>query len=534
MENRKIDPAFEFLQPNGKVAPKRIGEAFLQRARPDLYNEIMDYADKIGISHLPFNEKVYHRIFLFEKIICENCQKEIPNFLDFKRGYSRNCSSKCSNNSKPVQDNKKQASLERYGVDNPSKSQEVINGLRKTFEERYGGNPLTLNSIKEKIKKTNLERYGDESPMGSNSSLRKGISEQKEKEFIERYPELDIIEYESDKSGDCKIRCGKCQEVYTILKRSLQARVFKDKINPCTICNPIGSSLETGIEAFIEHILIKNEIPYKKKDRKFLENGKELDFLIPSKKIAIEADGIYWHCSDYRDKTYHNEKTERCMERGYRLLHVFEDEIVKTPEIVESRIKSILGIITKRIYARKCEIKEVSSQDASKFLKRNHLQGNASSRVRLGLFYNDELVSLMTFGQLRRSLGASHKEGHWEMVRFANELETNVIGGASKLLQHFIKKYFPIRIETFCDRRWSPDGMFYSKLGFEFIKDSGANYWWIMNNSYDRLHRFSFRKDVLVRQGFDPTKTEVEIMIERGFKRIYDCGSSKWVMNLIK
>ena len=526
----EIDIKFNFLQSNGKISSKRIDEKFLEKTHPDLYDDIIEYAIQIQIQDLPFNQKVYHRIFNLEKVICQTCQKEMPKFLDFKRGYSTNCSSKCSNNSLSVQNKKKKAYLEKYGVDNPSKSKEVINGIQKTFQEKYGANPLSLESVKDQIKKTNLEKYGDEFALGKNSLVRKEIGLQKQKEFQEKYQDLDIIEYSPEKWGDCKIRCNKCQNIYTIPKYNLQVRVFKEKINPCTICNPIGSSLETGIENFIENVLLKNGIEYRKKDRKFLENGKELDFIIDSKKIAIEVNGLYWHSTDYMDKNYHNEKTQICKEKGYKLLHVFEDEVMKTPEIVESRLKSILNLVTNKIYARKCKIREISAKEASEFLLKNHLQGNFISKIRFGLIYDGKLVSLMTFGGLRRSLGASSKEGYWEMVRFANQCNINVIGGASRLLNHFIKKCNPTKIETFCDRRWS-DGEFYRKLGFKFVSNSTPNYWWFKTNTYERIHRFSFRKDALIKDGFDPAKTEVEIMLDRGFKRIYDCGSSKWEMN---
>ena len=93
------------------------------------------------------------------------------------------------------------------------------------------------------------------------------------------------------------------------------------------------------------------------------------------------------------------------------MIHIFEDEWLFKKEIVKSRLLNLIGKTPNKIYARKCEIKEISSKDSVKFLEENHIQGNVNSKIRIGLFYNDELVSLMTFGSLRKNLGPDSKGG---------------------------------------------------------------------------------------------------------------------------
>ena len=534
MKNLQIDPCYKFLISSGhKISPKRLCEPFLIKKYPEEYQDILDYAIKIGIEDLPFNQKVYHRIYNLEKILCENCQEKIPGFLDFKRGYGKNCSSKCSNNSKNVQDKKRNSYLERYGVDNPSKSQKVIDKIQKTFENNYGDNPFKLKEFQEKIKKTNLEKYGTEQ-VRSNGSIywieKNKIDEDK---FREKYNNLNIIKYSPEKWGECKIRCNECNQDYIIPKYLLTQRV-NDKILICTQCNPIGSSKETYIEGFIENILIELNLDYIKKDRKFLENGKELDFLIPDKKIAIEVNGIYWHSADFVSNTYHLDKTEICLSKGIKLLHIFEDDILFRPKLVFSRLASILGKCTNRIYARNCKIKKLDIKECNEFLEENHLQGKCGSAVKIGLIHNNILISVMTFGKLRKSLGSNNIDGYWELVRFSNKNGFAIPGGASKLLKWFIDIYKPLSIETFCDRKWSPDGNFYEKIGFTFLNNTNPNYWYYQKDSYVKRHRYTFRKDLLVAQGYDPNKTEKEIMKERGFLTVYDCGNSKWKMEIRK
>ena len=111
------------------------------------------------------------------------------------------------------------------------------------------------------------------------------------------------------------------------------------------------------------------------------------------------------------------------------------------------------------------------------------------------------------------------------MLRFCNKLNTNIIGGASKLFKHFVENYKSKEITTYADRSIS-QGRLYETLGFKFIKKTEPNYYYIIDGI--RHHRFNFRKDVLVKQGYDPNKTEHEIMLERNIYRIYDSGNLKF------
>src|SRR5574344_17128 len=167
-------------------------------------------------------------------------------------------------------------------------------------------------------------------------------------------------------------------------------------------------------------------------------------------------------------------------------------------------------------------VREISQREAKEFLTNNHIQGNVNSSIRYGLFYNGELVSVMTFGKLRKNLGSTSEEGHYELVRFCNKLHCNVIGGASKLLHHFIREFNPKRIISYADKRWS-NGEMYVKLGFEHLRDSKPSYFYSLHGK-TRENRFKYRKDILVSEGYDKNKSESQIMRERGYSRIYDCG----------
>ena len=210
-------------------------------------------------------------------------------------------------------------------------------------------------------------------------------------------------------------------------------------------------------------------------NRKLLPNNKEIDIYIPEKKVAIEFDGLYWHNEIKKpDKNYHLNKTIDCYKNDIRLIHIFEDEWLYNKEIVKSRINSILGKTTDKIYARQCELRSVDSKTSKQFLNENHLQGGINSSIRYGLYYKNELVSIMTFCKPRKNLGQENKSGEYELLRFCNKINTTVVGGASKLFKHFIKQHNPNCVVSYADRRWNIGGV-YEKMDFKFTHYSKPN-----------------------------------------------------------
>ena len=291
----------------------------------------------------------------------------------------------------------------------------------------------------------------------------------------------------------------------------------------CPKCSNPVSEWEKEVRSFIERLGVSVE-----PNNRTILNGKEIDIYLPQHKIGIECDGLRWHNETHKDKNFHLMKTLYANKEGIRLIHIFEDEWKQKRAIVESILKNILGKCQRKIYARQCSIIELSPHDKRVFIDENHIQGDTKSKVNLGLYKNDELVCVMTFGKPRVNLGGRCSEGEWELVRFCNKLDTTVVGGASKLLSHFRKHYFYKKITSYCDKRWS-NGNMYEKLGFTNDHDSKPNYFYVVNQN--RENRFKYRKNVLVEQGFDKNKSEHEIMFDRKIYRIYDCGTKVYVLN---
>ena len=133
---------------------------------------------------------------------------------------------------------------------------------------------------------------------------------------------------------------------------------------------------------------IENIIGFKinKNSRKIIPPY-ELDIFVPEKNLAIEYDGILWHSEKYiKDTNYHLNKTELCEKVGIRLIHIFDSEWLNKKEIVKSRLKDVLGVFDKTVFARKCKVCEVDSETSRKFQDTNHIQGAVGASVHLGLY----------------------------------------------------------------------------------------------------------------------------------------------------
>ena len=188
-------------------------------------------------------------------------------------------------------------------------------------------------------------------------------------------------------------------------------------------------------------------------------------------------------------------------------------------------INNKLGL-NKKIFARKCEIREVDSNTAERFLKENHLQGYCVAKYRFGLYYENVLVSLMTFGKSRYN-----KNYDWELLRFCSKKGYNIVGGASKLLSHFRKQYSG-SIISYANRRWS-NGHLYETLGFEEIGKTDPNYFYFKEDDLYKLYsRVTFQKYKLenLLDVYDENLTETKNMFNNGYRQVFDCGNKIYAL----
>ena len=269
--------------------------------------------------------------------------------------------------------------------------------------DRHGvENIFQLDSVKEKVEKTNLEKYGAKRPWMSENIQEKSRQVRKNN-IIDYCTENNCtlindlnLDYPSKILDDINFLNYGRQYFIKNSDIELAKELDKKYREEAKVYN---SKYEAEIHSWLSSIysgeILVNKYGIIKDDTK-----KQLDFYIPNKQLAIEFNGDFVHSANYgKNADYHLNKTNLCSEQSIRLIHIFEHEWLTKQDILKSIISSALGIYKTRVYARKCEVREVSSSEARIFLETNHLQGFIPSSYRVGLYYNNELVQLLCFGK---------------------------------------------------------------------------------------------------------------------------------------
>lgn len=484
--------------------------------------------------------------------ICPTCGKSFS--ISFRKKHQRFCGKSCSNHDpevlkkmitsqrltykqryegkhpmqlNEVKDRFKQSMQKTHGVDWYGQHKDYALKVKATKKERYGNENFTN---RQKSKQTCITRYGVDNICKCDSIMLKRIHARKEThykyllEFCQQEQLLPLFSFEEYQgyhfTFSYKFKCQKCDHIF-------ESTVYRLDNLFCEKCDPNRrSTLENH---FFDFLSSSSSEIIKRRDRTILY-GKEVDFLILNKKLAIELNGLFWHSESGGGhiKTYHLNKTKGCLSHGVSLIHIFENEWRDRPEIVKSIIRNKLGDISilKKLHARKGVIREVEIKEKDIFLSENHLQGSDKSTIKLGLYIDEELVSLMT---LRKS-SRFDKTSDWEMTRFCNKLNTVISGGAGKLFSHFVKTYHPVSVVSYSDRRYF-DGNLYLTLGFRFIQNTPPSYHYISKDYKHLMNRMMFQKHKQKNKLpiFDSSLSEWENMKNNGFDRIWDCGHGKWV-----
>lgn len=422
-----------------------------------------------------------------------------------------------------VKKNRINTNIIKYNVSHPMKSSQVMEKRKITCKSKYGVDVAASSDIvKNNIITSNINKYGVSTYFKTEAFKQSNILYYKNKAHL-KYDSL-------FNAYDCNLidsslhkftyRCNICENLMTESSLFVTRCRMNKYITPCSVCvpKPIYSSFkEIAVGEYIKSLL-SCEVIFNTRD---VITPYELDIYIPSHNIAIEFNGLYHHNELYKSSDYHLNKTIMCAEKSIKLIHIYEDDWKYKQDIVKSRLKSLFGNTTK-IYARKCYIEELSNKQAIEFLDDNHIQGHCVSKYRYGLFFDGQLVSIMTFGKSR------FESNTIELLRYCNKLNTTVVGGASKLFKYFIKTNAINRIVSYADRSWS-NGNMYEKIGFTFNSTTLPNYYYVVGDI--RENRIKYQKHKLVKCGYDSNKTEHEIMLDRGLYRIYDSGNLKYIWN---
>ena len=434
---------------------------------------------------------------------------------------------------KEIQDKIKETNIKKYGVEYSLQNEEVRKKQKQTNLEKYGvEHSLQNKEVRDKIKGTNLDKYGFESPLQNREiqdKINKTRCSQQYKNYIENKEMQNRVEflfteeeYVGSKKSKYKFRCKKCDTIFM--------GWLKDGLLPrCLNCYPLIINGISRGEKEVYDFVKKNYDGYIVSNDKTVLNKKELDLYLPNHKLAIEYNGLYWHSElNGKDKLYHIDKLNKCTDNDIELIQIFEDEWLNKKDIVSSILLYKLNKTPNKIYARKCKVKEMDSKTADIFLTNNHVQGSIQSKINIALFYDNEIVSILTIGKPR-----FNKQYEYEIYRFCNKIFTNVIGGLSKLFKYFIRTYNPNSIITYADRRYFDNNNSYKILDFEYKENTKPNYFYLDSTYQHRYSRHQFQKHKLKNKldNFDNNLSEWENMQLNFYDRIWDCGTHTYIWN---
>ena len=258
----------------------------------------------------------------------------------------------------------------------------------------------------------------------------------------------------------------------------------------------------------------------------------ELDLYYPEKNVAVEFNGNYWHDENHKSKDYHFNKFKLCKDKNIRLVSIYESDWFNKHDNIINLLKNIF-IDSKIIYARNCTISKLDYKTKSAFINEYHFYGDSNQgAISYGLYYNNELVSVMSFGKVRGQNKLHNNKDHYELVRFVTKDSVRIIGGASKLFKKFISEYHPVYIICYSDNDFFT-GETYNKLGFK-LKSLGESidYQWVKGTKalsrYECMTNKLLEKYPKYRNINIVGSVEDYIMHDLGYSKLYRCGNSIW------
>ena len=370
-----------------------------------------------------------------------------------------------------------------YGVENVFSNKNIIAKLEQTKLEKYGDKHFTN---REKAAETCKEKYGTETFLGSSAAKEAFIKSAESRK-------LSFLESLKDGQHDLYLQCYDNRELLINIIQSLSHNTTSQLAEKLNIDRNLAYSLVARLDLFDYIDLDTTSTSYYEEelldfigkdicvkiDRQVIAPY-EIDIYVPSKKLGIEFNGTYWHSSACKDKNYHLTKSKLAEKAGIRLIHIYEYEW--TDPVQKEKLKLMLNIalgrVKNRIYARQCEVRQISNKEAKELNKKVHLQGHRPAQVTYGLFYNNELVQLMSFSKTKYNHNLA-TDNSWEIIRGCPGSNNIVVGGVSKLFSHFIKDYAPDYVFSYCDFN-KFDGSSYEQLGMQFIGYTGPDMKWLL------------------------------------------------------
>lgn len=391
----------------------------------------MEYkVTKLNRGEKPCREELYE-LFITQnlpiRVLCELYNRTEPIITKWLRSYNinkdRKTTAECSKNT----------CMQRYGAVSATGTAETQQKYKQTCLQLYGvDNAMKNSTIADKVKDTVLQRYGVENIMQY-----KGVAQ--------------------------RIKKSVCANA----KKHIGSSRNKERTNQIYVYKCLGiqkTQAQEEIRVYLQELGFDFV-----KTRKVIAPF-EIDLYNEDLKLGIEFNGVFWHSDQRMPNNYHQLKYKRCKELGIRLIQIWEWEWLNDRDKCKSILSCACGCC-KRLYARMCDVQPITNVVYKKFLQQNSIHGYRPAKVLLGLYFKQELVQVMSFGNAY----LSHSKYQWEVIRSSTKLFTTVVGGQSKLLKYFEKSYNPKSILFYVDVD-KFTGASLQNMGFEFSHLSKPGY----------------------------------------------------------
>lgn len=523
-----------------------LSEDKFKKLYPDIYERVNNYSNAKG-----WNEKKYLYINkIVERPVCVICGNPVK-FQSVSKGYVSTCSRECD---KHLKSNVHKKIWSEY---TKAERASRIKQMEDKREEHCGyRTPFANPNIRTQIESTMLNRYGSKyyTTIESGKLLqeynkihREEINNKIAKTWSDKTKEEKQL-INSKRDNTCKERFGcynysQTKEFSTLISEKTKS-LWNNKSWREKVKNTNLEKYGVVYACLAKHVQDSNGKQISRSNRDFVDllvksdiTNIELEFSLKCysydvkiNNILIEINPTYTHnstiepafhgkCIKTKEKDYHRNKSKFASENGYRCIHIWDwDQIGKVVYLLENK---------ERIFARLCEIKEVNVEDTNNFLNLYHLQNTCRNQtVRLGLYYNNELVELMTFGRPRYN-----SKYEWELLRLCTRPGYIIVGGANKLFNRFIKNYNPISVISYCDNS-KFDGTVYYRLGMKYLGTSKpASHWYNIKTKQHITDNLLRQRgvDQLLGTKYGKGTSNKDIMLAEGFVEVYDCGQSTFV-----
>jgi group I intron endonuclease len=213
--------------------------------------------------------------------------------------------------------------------------------------------------------------------------------------------------------------------------------------------------------------------------------------------------------------------------KTYKNCSIYNYFDLKNKQILKNKIERLKFINQTSVSARKCIIKEINNSEKNIFLNKYHIQGTDKSQIFYGAFFDNILLSVMTFDS-SNSFNGGLKDNEYNLSRFVIKSNTTITGIFNRFIKHFIKIYSPKKIISFADLNTSNiSDNIYKNNKFTLDKIIPPDFKYYSPKENKIYHKFSFGTKY---------KNNINILNKeetlKQLIKVWNCGKLKYILNI--